>query len=46
MVHALRGRRPWAALSILAVILLSPNLAAAQSDPHYLRLSAKVKGAL
>jgi pimeloyl-ACP methyl ester carboxylesterase len=45
MFHALRGR-PWAALSILAVILLSPNLAAAQSDPHYLRLSAKVKGAL
>jgi pimeloyl-ACP methyl ester carboxylesterase len=45
MINA-RSGRVWAALLVLPVLLLSANLASAQSDPRYLRLSPKVKGAL
>ena len=42
----LRHGRLWAALLVLAVLSLDASLAAAQSDPRYIRLAAKVKGAL
>jgi pimeloyl-ACP methyl ester carboxylesterase len=45
MIDAL-PRRLGAALLILAGLILTANLASAQSDPRYLRLASKVKGAL
>lgn len=45
MTDVSRGRL-WAALFVFALFLLNATVATAQSDPRYLRLAAKVKGAL